>query len=612
MEQLVNICIITAMLIVIFTAIYFALRFEHENDDTLQQKLYDIDSLAGQVKKAINEAINKDLTLLHIGKEEAIRREQQKNRLKRSVRNCMNGDFGEKEFLKDHIRNILQKDCKINEETIDQAMFFRQPEKLSAMEQFQILLYQFKKIYQRNAFHELCIKYELNKAKRNERGVFYQITREDILEAYRKEAPSLRFVDKLNILTDRIYERFGHGCIDELRDQQIDGCLGGYSGVPYDVYDYLEELGQMQGRKEIRYAHDSIHVILHGITIQMKFMSFGSQEELIRVTRALVRYEAPFEMTRNRPRIVNDMKDGCRVTAVRPPFSESWAFALRRFDTAPVLLEELYEGEENQMLCDYIRYLVKGGAHIAVCGPQNSGKTTLMKAMLCHIDQSYHIRVGESVFELWMRKLLPEQNILTIRDTDAVGLKEGLELLRKTDGNCLMLGEVADPQIAALAVELSKVSEQQILTNHAMSEEEMIDYFTQAQMQTGRFSDEHLAQEAVAKAFHVDIQTGRDVETGKRYIKSISEIQVRKWDYQEFGDNLNDNLKLFFDRITMQRRYHIRKLVVYENGQYKFLQKPGTELYERLSLRMAAEDAERFHDLMKKNEAKQLFREESA
>ena len=66
-----------------------------------------------------------------------------------------------------------------------------------------------------------------------------------------------------------------------------------------------------------------------------------------------------------------------------------------------------------------------------------------------------------------MRKLLPEQNILTIRDTDSVGLKEGLELLRKTDGNCLMLGEVAELEIAALAVELSKVSEQQILTNHS-------------------------------------------------------------------------------------------------------------------------------------------------
>ncbi len=598
MEQLINGLIITGMLMVVFLGLYFTMQFEPDGDQPEKNAIPDLETLSGQVRQLINESINKDMSELNISQEEAKRREQLRNRLKRAVRTCMNGDFGEKEFLKDYIRDILQKRCGINEFSINEVIAFTQPSKMSAMDQFDILLYLYEKRFRMEGFKKLCKAYGLDLPKENERGVYYQITAKDVREVYRKESPSLRYMDKLNILTDRIYSRFGHGCIDRLRDQQVDGCLGGYSGLPYDVYNYLDEMTTGGAKIEKKYAHDSIHVVLHGITIHMKFMSFGSPQELIRVTRALVRYDAPFEMTRNRPRIVNDMKDGCRVTAVRPPFAETWAFALRRFDSAPAELKDLYREDGQEMLCIYIRYLVRGGAHIAVCGPQNSGKTTLMKALLYHINQSYHLRVGESVFELWMRKLLPEQNILTIRDTDSVGLKEGLELLRKTDGNCLMLGEVAELEIAALAVELSKVSEQQILTNHSTSEDELIAYFKEAQMRTGTFSDERMAEEAVAKAFQIDIQTARNVETGHRYIKSVSQIIVRDWEDKSYDGTLRENLNLFFERMTKQRMYTVRKLVEYREGRYIFQNEPDYRLLEKLKNHLSEKDSVAFTDFL--------------
>lgn len=476
-----------------------------------------------------------------------------KDRLRSALRNCTNGGKGEKEFLKDYIRDILLNDLKVNEDQIDKWLHIGATEKMDAMEKFDILLYVYHERYGKEAFEKLCEKYGLDKAKKNERGLYFSISEEDIRYVYEKEEPELGFKSKVDLLTDKIYAGFGHGCIDRLRDCFVDEIKGGVSGIPYGEYDYLDS------GKNSCFAHDSIWVVLKGKEIALEFMSFQTEAELERVTRALVKHNAPYELSLKNPMIVVDMADGSRVTASRPNFAESWNFQIRRFATAPRRLEDIINAENAQELIELLKYLVKGGAHICISGGMSSGKTSLLKALMFYINQAYSIGIAESVFELWMRKLFPNQDILSIKETENVSLEEGIDYLKKTARSCIMLGEVASSRVAELTVEIANISEQMLFTIHAVSTEELIAIFVKALMNT--YSDEKTALYDTVRAIDIDVHAAYDKETGRRYIQYVNEIVVT-------GEG-----------------YRINKIAEYKDGKYIFTEKLSDKLRNRLEQR---------------------------
>ncbi len=440
--------------------------------------------------------------------------------LRHSLRACVYGDEGEKEYVKHHIMRELEK-LMLTVRERERLLPLCAPERMNATQKFRILLYRYMKQYGKEGFRKLCELHGLPGGVRREDGTYFEITEEDISCIYEAEHILLSNIEMMEILCDEVYEGFGHGVIDRLRDCKLEGISGGVAGIPEHVFQY----GGMLTEPTVgNYAHDSIFVMLNGVTIRMAFLSFGSEQELRRVTKALLRFEAPGELSYYRPYLVNDMKDGSRVFACRPPFSESWAFFVRKFDTVEEKkVEELVVGDGAESVVTAIKYFVRGGLHIAITGAQGSGKTTLMKAMVRYISPKYNLRIEESVFELWMRKEFPRRNILTFQETESVNATEGLDAFRKTDGNCLMMGEIGNIQTAALMIELSQVSEQQLFTHHAMTTEKLLGYFRNALLRTGTYSDERMAQEQVAEAFDIHVLCEKDIN-GKRYIKQISEI----------------------------------------------------------------------------------------
>lgn len=440
--------------------------------------------------------------------------------LRNSLRACVYGDGGEKEYVKHHIMRELEK-LMLTARERECLLPAGNPGKMNGMQKFRILLYRYMKQYGKEGFQKLCELYGLPGEVRREDGSYFEITEGDISRIYEAEHILLSNSEVMELLCDEIYEGFGHGVIDRLRDCRLEGISGGVAGIPEHVYQYKGMLAEPFAGN---YAHDSIFVMLNGVTMRLAFMSFESERELRRVTKALLRFEAPGELSYYRPYMVNDMKDGSRVFGCRPPFSESWAFFVRKFDSVEEKkVEELVVGEGAEHVITAIKYFVRGGMHIAITGAQGSGKTTLMKAMVRYISPKYNLRIEESVFELWMRKEFPQRNILTFRETESVNSAEGLDAFRKTDGNCLMMGEIGNIQTAALMIELSQVSEQQMFTHHAMTTEKLLAYFRNALLRTGTYSDERMAQEQVAEAFDIHILCEKDIN-GKRYIKQISEI----------------------------------------------------------------------------------------
>ena len=440
--------------------------------------------------------------------------------LRHSLRTCVYGDDGEKSYVKHFIMRELEK-MNLTVRERDILLPVQNPERMDGTQKFRVLLYRYMKKYGKEGFRKLCELYGLPGEVKREDGTYFEITEADISRIYEEESIRLSNGEMLEVLCDEVYESFGHGVIDRLRDCRLEGISGGAAGIPEHVFQYE---GVFAEPVVGNYAHDSVFVMINGVTVRLAFLSFGSEQELRRVTKALLRFEAPGELSYYRPYIVNDMKDGSRVFACRPPFSESWAFFVRKFDSVEEKkVEELVVGEGAESVIAAIKYFVKGGLHIAITGAQGSGKTTLMKAMVRYISPKYNLRIEESVFELWMRKEFPRRNILTFQETESVSSAEGLDAFRKTDGNCLMMGEIGNIHAAALMIELSQVSEQQLFTHHAMTTEKMLGYFRNALLRTGMYSDERMAQEQVAEAFDIHILCEKDIN-GKRYIKQISEI----------------------------------------------------------------------------------------
>lgn len=442
----------------------------------------------------------------------------QMQQLRYAFRACLYGDGGEKEYVKHYIMRELEA-LELSAVERNRLLPIGDTERLTVIQKFRILLYRYMNQYGKDGFYKFCEDWNLPGEVERKDGRYYEITEEDIRKIYEKKEYVLSERERMDLLCEEIYEGFGHGVIDRLRDCRLEGVSGGVAGMPEQFFRY-----ETEKKESVTYAHDSIFVMINGNTVRLSFLSFGSEQELRRVVKSLLRFEAQGELSYYRPYMVNDMKDGSRVFACRPPFSESWAFFVRKFDsTEEKIIEELIVGEGAGEVIEALRFFVRGGLHIAVTGAQGSGKTTLMKTLVRYINPKYNLRIEESVFELWMRKEYPHRNILTFRETESVGSAEGLDAFRKTDGNCLMMGEIGNIQSASLMVELSQVSEQQLFTHHAMTTEKLLGYFRNALLRTGVYSDEHMAQEQVEDSLDIHVLCEKDL-TGKRYIKEISEI----------------------------------------------------------------------------------------
>ncbi len=514
------------------------------------------------VKTAMREYLEGEIPF-GLRKEEKEKYRLQVQRLRQALRTCVYGEGGEKEYVKHYImRKISAANLSVWEKTC--LLPVNNPEKLTAEHQFRILLYRYMKQYGKDGFRKLCEKGGLPRETEREDGSYYEITEQDIRHIYTDEAIVLSNQEIMDLICDMVYEGFGHGIIDRLRDCRLEGISGGVAGIPEQFFRY-ETI--RKGEYEEKYAHDSVFVMLNGSTVRLSFLSFGSEQELKRVIKALLRFEAPGELSYYRPYMVNDMKDGSRVFACRPPFSETWAFFIRKFDsTEEKKPEDLIVGEGAEEVIQALRYFVSGGLHIAITGAQGSGKTTLLKALVRYISPKYNLRISETVFELWMRRAFPQRNILTFRETESVDSTEGLDAFRKTDGNCLMMGEVGSIQAAALMIELSQVSEQQLFTHHAMTTEKLLGYFKNALLRTGTYSDERMAREQVAEAFDIHVLCEKDLN-GKRYIKEIAEVSAA-----EGG--------------------RIRLLYQYKDGKYVRVGIPTRELLERMKVRIEEKDKE--------------------
>ena len=441
-----NIVLIIIIMLIAGYAIYYSIQKKKnaqvEVTVNVDDKTYTLDVMKEFVKKRLDEITKINLYDIGLSEEELKRRKNKKYELKKALKGCTYGDVNDKRYVKELIFDLLQKEYGVTETNISKAIPFDIPSLLTAQDKFDILIYAYKKEFGYEALTEMIKKYNLAELKyvEGETKPSYVITSNEIEDIYEKENIVLTFSDKLSIVVQRIYQHYkGYSSIDEVRDMNIDGVSGGVSGLPESFLsqvaqtdgDYLDQIAE----HKVPRACDSIWIFFQGKSIRLAFLSFGTEAELKRVCQNIYKYNNPGQLSDTNGYKINEMKDGSRVVVVRPSFSETWAFFVRKFDVKRATLEQLVRDDGKEDAIELLKYLVKGARITSITGEQGSGKTTLLMGMIENIYETMNIRVQETAFELHLRKIYPTRNILTFRETDTISGQEGLDVQKKTDGS---------------------------------------------------------------------------------------------------------------------------------------------------------------------------------
>lgn len=629
-----NIVLIIVVIAVAAYAIYYSIKRKKnaqvEEKVNVDDKTYTIDMMIEFVKKRLDEITKINLYDIGLSEEELKRRKNKKYELKKALKGCTYGDVNDKKYVKELIFDLLAKEYGVTETNISKAIPFDIPSLLTAQDKFDILIYAYKKEFGYEALTELIKKYDLAELKyvEGETKPSYVITSDEIEDIYEKENVVLSFSDKLSVVVQRIYQQYkGYSSIDEVRDMNIDGVSGGVSGLPEsflsqvaqtDGGDYLNQIAE----HKVPRACDSIWIFFQGKSIRLAFLSFGTEAELKRVCQNIYKYNNPGQLSDTNGYKINEMKDGSRVVVVRPSFSETWAFFVRKFDVKRSTLEQWFKGEPgSEDSIELLKYLVKGARIISITGEQGCGKTTMLMGMIENIYETMNIRVQETAFELHLRKIYPTRNILTFRETETISGQEGLDVQKKTDGSVNIIGEVATDPVAAWMIQAAQVASKfTLFTHHAKTFPNLVTALRNSMLRIGQFNNEKTAEEQVIQVLNFDIHLTKDFR-GKRYVERITEcIPVEEKNEYNFDhrkektlegkfDKFFDNATHYFEKVTDRKLYTYRNILEYVDGEY-IITNPITEKNLReMRMNMDATDAESFDKFVEKHWGNKLEKE---
>ena len=617
-----NIIISIVIIAVVVALIYKKLKSNQNakvvEDVVIDDKTYTLEKMIDYIKRKMDEITKVNLYDLGLSEEELKRRKNKKYELKKALKGCTYGDVNDKKYVKQLIYDLLLNDYGVDETNISKAIPFDIASLLTPQDKFDIIIYMYKKEFGYEAMSKLIKKYKLAELKytAGDAKPSYVILPEEISAIYARENFMLSLEDKLMVVVQRIYQQYkGYSSIDEIRDMNIDGISGGISGLPES---FLSQAAQTDANvvnnvldHKIPRACDSIWIMFSGKSIRLAFLSFGSESELKRVCQNIYKYNNPGQLSDTNGFKINEMKDGSRVVVVRPTFSETWGFFIRKFDVQRASLEQLIKDEGKEEAIDLMKYIVKGARIIALTGEQGTGKRTILMAMIENIYETLNIRVQETAFELHLRKIYPTRNILSFRETETVSGQEGLDVQKKTDGSVNIIDEVATDPVASWMIQAAQVASKfTLFTHHAKTFPDLVTALRNSMLRTGVFKNELVAEEQVVSVLNFNVHLVKDFR-GNRYIQRVTEcipvIDKNDYNYNSRNettlegkfDTFIENSTKYFAKETNKELYKYQNIMEYQDGKFVLTNKITDKNIGEMIINMDEQDSAAFREFVK-------------
>lgn len=544
-------------------------RAKLKTQEVVEDDYSTIEQVLEAVKNEMIEIIKEDYSL-GLSEAEFKALYKRKARIQDALKNCVHGIDSAKVIVIELIRGFIAQN--VPHHRVTELLGLADGMRPSDHVMFEILMYRYKKKHGKQALGVLIEKYNLDREREtyNAESEFdksYYITVEDLHNVYEQEGIHLNIEEQIDVLAILVYQLYkGFGILDTLREMDINGFNCGTSG------SIMQNVNQHRagGLK----ATNSVWLYYKGKYIHLRFMNFGSEDELKRIISLLVRYNNPGPLTAKRGYLVNTMYDKSRILALRPPASEYWAVFVRKFtisDPSPKALIAKPGVVRPDLPIKLIEFLMRGNVTCAVTGRQGSGKTTLMSSIIRYIDPRYTLRILEMAPELYLRELYPTRNILSVQETQTVTATELQDALKKSDAAVSIVGEVATDDIAARMIQMGMTASIfTIFSHHANTAEKLVLTLRNSLVNAGGFSDMTTAEQQVLEVVKVDIHLDY-TPSGERFIERITEIiPLQEYTpYPEYDPNdpinsMNRITKEYYERVTDRRMFITQDILRYD------------------------------------------------
>lgn len=612
---MINLIIIVIILcgVAYFGYKYYMSLSDVRDDDYFLDDYTDLNTLKDKISREFAGMLKDNFREKNMSKKQLEMKQKSKAALRKSLKEAAYGNASAKRNIKLYIKNMLldpDMNLGIDEESIDSVIPFGKHDELKSQDKFEILLYIAYNLmkdengqpYKQNGFARIIKDYRLTDPiiVNGERMYDFNNERldyvfEDVIKNY-----ELTFNDKLEILSQRIFEMYkGFGVADMLFDTGIDEVDAGLSGVPKDGYEITTSA------KNLTYTYQSIWIMVGGIKLRMSCLSFGSQEELVRVTNNIYKYGANKVLSRKTGYVVSTMKNGSRIVTFRPPFGNTYGFLARKFDSTPSIApEDLIKGNNAIIALTLIKWLIKGQRNIGITGAQGTGKSTMLKSLIRYIDPSFSLRIQEISAELNLNYAYPYRNIISFQETESIKSQEGLNFQKKTSGDVNIIGEVAEAAQANFVVQTAMVASLfAMFTHHAKTAYDFVMAIANNLLdpECGIYREKKEAVEMAAKILNIDIHL--ENRKGHRYLERITEIiPIQEMEYPSDIDpnkkHEADELE-YFKRQTDRKMFEERDLVRYVNGEFVLIHLPSKTMVEDIKKKLTLEEEKEFIEDLK-------------
>lgn len=259
----------------------------------------------------------------------------------------------------------------------------------------------------------------------------------------------------------------------------------------------------------------------------------ASDDELVAlVQRAAARApggERRFDVSA--PILSMELPGGERLSAVMPGVAARPTLTIRRHPAQHLRLRDLARsGMVDQTAQDLLRAAVQARLNVLISGATNSGKTTLLRALLGTLEGERLITV-EDAFELGLHRLADtdlDVQALQGRPANVEGIGEIslTELVRAALRMCpdrVIVGETRGPETIALFNAMSMGTDGSMSTIHASSSQQVFAKLAAYCAQ----SPERLTTSATASLVGASLHLVVHVDTtpeGHRYVASVREV----------------------------------------------------------------------------------------
>lgn len=510
------------ILVAIIVCIVLLVKNSRKDTVLLRKEYRTIWDVVEMIKDYMVEMLSADITE-DVTDEEFDKLYRRVAKIRAANKNATFGMDAAKSLIKDIIAGAI--DDTLLDSEIDNILGMRPGQIPSTHCMFEAIMQNYKLRYGKSALAQWINNYKLAEPHVSKGHNRYYISIEDVYQSYLAENINFNRKEKVKLLATLVYQLYrGFGVIDTAREMNIDGLNIGTSG---SILSNLEgNTIQKDALKPEEEAVRGCWLYFKGRYIHLRFMNFGSADEIQRIVNLLVRYNSSGTLTAKRGYMVNTMYDKSRLLAFRPPVAEYWAAFIRKFTLSSITLDSLIckdNVENGEMARDLIKFFMQGLVTSLITGRQGSGKTTLMSAAIEYVDPVYNIRILEMAPELYLRELYKDRNILSAQETQYVSASEIQNAFKKSDSAMSVCGEIASSALACRWLEFARVASiMNLATHHANKTRDLVIALANNLVDEMHTTIEAAIQQVV-ELLRIDVHLDYTKE-GFRYIDRISEV----------------------------------------------------------------------------------------